>query len=612
MSNHHSFYKPNDELPSNVSTLDQLASLPDDCKNDSDTIRPLRHVNEHGLVVHYSLSPMKYSVSIILLVELMERLTFYSVFYTLTMYLTGVYNSSWNAGFNSIQAATYVSVSTAVAYTAPFCGAIVADAWLGDYKTILFGVLCLYLPGLVLIILTTIPHLLGEAFNTQMLSLAVLCLWPLGTGIVKSVVNVFGARQFHPFLQSSLIESYYVKFYCSINIGALAGICIVPVVARTFGLTVAYSIPVVMLILAMLMFVVGTPRFISSEPAHNLFQIKSAAGSDSASHKQISLSTMFRISLLIVPFCMAYSQMPTVYVLQGMVMERAFTFVDAATINSIDTISVLVFGYVASHYFYPELQRRNVKIPTTYKFAIGSCFGALSIGWAMVVEALIHSAYNRDGSRVSILWQTPSYILIGIGEIFAVSAAYEVAFTTSTPQTKVLASAINIFCVGGIPNILCIALVHACKRWFRSSRGNTDLHLIQDYATAHVGNYFLVLIGILLFGVFINTLPRVRDFVDKVEQTVTELVRTPMTPRHPPTTRSDEETPLLRRTFGDAPALYKMGSMRAGTVSQLPPAAVKQIKAKYLHRLYQKKASAGEAKPSHSSEARPLKHSDTQ
>jgi POT family proton-dependent oligopeptide transporter len=212
-----------------------------------------------------------------------------------------------------------------------------------------------------------------------------------------------------------------------------------------------------------------------------------------------------------------------------------------------------------------------------------------------MVEHMIHVAYFRDGSQISILWQAPSYILIGCGEIFAVSAAYEVAFTTSTPQTKVLASAINIFCIGGIPNVLCIFLYHSCQHWFRNSHGNMNVYRIQDYATAHIGKYFCVLVCILLFGIVINTLPSVREFVDSVEKQVSDLVRTPMTPRHPPTILSsggddddDEETPLIRKQqFANGRVLYKMGSMRAGTVSK---EEVTKIKAKYIHQLYQNKS----------------------
>lgn len=575
--------KSSDDLPSNVCTTEQLVLLPQDCRS-GESDRPLRHVDDKGTVYHYSLSPMKYSVWLILIVELMERFSYYGIYYTMTLYLTGVYDEKWNAGFSSVEAASYVSISTAVAYTAPFIGAVVSDSWLGDYRSIVFGVVCLYLPGLVLLTLTTVPHLLGSQFSSRVLSLSVLFLWPLGTGAVKSVVNVFGARQFHPFLQSSMIQSYYVNFYASINIGALTGIGIVPIIAQRYDPTAAYTIPVVMLSMAIVLFLIATPRFVISQPAHNLFQAKTVSDStNSGSHNNIPLTTMFRISLLIVPFCMAYSQMPTVYVLQGTVMNRAFGVIDAATINSVDTVSVLVFGYMTSSYLYPALQHRKIKVPTTYKFAFGSFMGALSILWAVVVETMIHAAWKRDGSQVSILWQAPSYVLIGIGEIFAVSAAYEVAFNTSTPQTKVLASAINIFCVGGIPNVLCLFLYHICQGWFRNSRGDANIQRIEDYATAHVGNYFFVLVGILMIGMLINALPSVRDFVDGTEKKVSELVRTPMTPRHPPT-RPDEETPLLRR---DAPVLYKMGSMRAGTISKMD--AVKTVKAKYIQRLYESK-----------------------
>ena len=131
------------------------------------------------------------------------------------------------------------------------------------------------------------------------------------------------------------------------------------------------------------------------------------------------------------------------------------------------------------------------------------------------------------------------------GEIFAVSAAYEVAFTASAPENKVLASATNIFCVGGIPNIISIFLYQACQDWFRNStHGNTNISHISDYATAHVYKYFLVLMGILFFGIFINTLPSVRDFVDSIETKAAELVKTP---RMTPLLRERNETSSRRR-----------------------------------------------------------------
>lgn len=201
-----------DDLPTNVSHEDQLKSLPDFCLSGIKQ-RPLRHVNEKGDVSTYHLRPMTYSVIFILLVELLERFSFYGVQYTQTSYLTGAYNHNWNAGMSAVGASSYVSISTAVAYTMPFAGAYLADALMGDYAAILFGAVVLYLPGLVMILVSTIPHLLGDTFPQGLMSFGLLFLWPTGTGVVKSIVNVFGAKQFHPLLQSSLIESYYVNFY---------------------------------------------------------------------------------------------------------------------------------------------------------------------------------------------------------------------------------------------------------------------------------------------------------------------------------------------------------------------------------------------------------------
>jgi hypothetical protein len=182
------------DLPTNVSTEAQLDNLPDVCLSGIKN-RPLRHVNERGDVSTYALQPMFFSVIFILLVELLERFSFYGVNYTQTSFLTGEYNPDWNAGMTSIAASSYVSISVAVAYSMPFLGALLADCVFGDYWSILFGSIFFYLPGLLLILLSSVPYLLGETFNKMALSFGLLFLWPMGTGIVKSIVNVFGAKQ---------------------------------------------------------------------------------------------------------------------------------------------------------------------------------------------------------------------------------------------------------------------------------------------------------------------------------------------------------------------------------------------------------------------------------
>lgn len=614
-------------LPTDVCHASQLERLPQECRSNENPARPLRHVDEHGQVSHYALNPMQYSVGLILLVELLERFSFYGIYYTQTLYLTGAYNEEWNAGYTSVEAASLVSVSTAVAYTTPFIGALLADSFLGDYQAILCGSLAFYLPGVLLIALSTIPHLLGEQFNQSALIWGLTILWPLGTGMVKSVVNVFGAKQHHPILQSSLIERYYVNFYVAINTGALVGITLIPILAQR-NVTIAYMGPLGVLAFGILLFVMGSSRYVISKPPHTLPGSSSSSSPSSSpsrgwccgrtltrsppkspsspatsngDRRRIGLFTIFRISLLIVPFCIAYSQMPTTFIVQGSVMRKAWGFVDAATMNSVDAASVLVFGYLTAHHLYPALAIRNIKIPTTYKFAIGSTLAALAIVWALVVEHWIHASYDLHRSQISVLWQSPSYVLIGWGEIFAVSAAYEAAFSASPSETKALASAINIFCIGGIPNVICLFLFRACQHWFVNRHGNANLSHLQDYATARVGNYFCVLLVILLVGVWLNVHPSVRKFVESVEEQANECTKTPLLPRHPqqqPRFGADEASPLLRSSlrheeylaYGRGPVLNRMGSMRAGSAlgrgDPKAPARKPIIKYKYIPRLY--------------------------
>ena len=399
--------------------------------------------------------------------------------------------------------------------------------------------------------------------------------------------------KFHPLLQSSLIESYYVSFYMCINIGALVGGIVVPQVAQ-YDITLAYTYPVAMLCIGILLFLLGTPRYVRNPPSGDLFSSSDSSPSgkkgvvprsmeSSDDNPTIPLSTILRISGLIIPFNIAYSQMATTFIVQGTVMEKGFGFIDAASMNNADAIAVLFFGHVVGSHFYPALARNGIKIPTTYKFAIGSTLGALAIAWALLVEYMIHSSYKADGSKVNILWQSLAYILIGAGEIFAVSAAYEVAFTASPPEKKALASALNLFCVGGIPNILCIFLYNACRGWFRNARGTISVHLLEDYTSAHVYKYFLVLFGISLLGIIINLLPSVKEYVISIEEKATDMIKTPVMKKRPKRFRSqassdtdyspksDEESPLLRAKrhqaylkYGSGPVLHKSGSMRAG------------------------------------------------
>jgi len=182
-----------ESVEGNVRSKEQLSLIPPQYLSD-DPARPLLRVGRNGTEYKYALRPFVYSVFFILIVECLERFAYYGISNTETAYLTGVYGS-WNAKSSDVEAASMVGTTIVVSYTSPILGGILADGWLGDYWEVALGVAFLYIPGLLLIALTTIPHLLGETFNVTASSVGLAVLWPLGTGAIKTTVNVFGAKQ---------------------------------------------------------------------------------------------------------------------------------------------------------------------------------------------------------------------------------------------------------------------------------------------------------------------------------------------------------------------------------------------------------------------------------
>jgi len=289
--------------------------------------RPLLHIDDDGSRYEYSLKPLLYSVMFILIIELLERFSYYGLNHSQQAYLTGEYNPEWSANLTAVQASMFVSSSQVVAYTAPFVGGIVADGLIGDYWNIISGTVFLYIPGLVLIALASYPYVLGDTFNMGALKAGMLALYPVGAGFIKSVVNIFGAKQYHPRLQSGLISSYYINFYLAINIGSIFGGILIPLLAEE-NTAVSYTVPAIVLFVGLVIFILGTKRYVRARPRKDalwtsLYILCSPLYCRSYdSHKKSNggateddfvtgvfhLIAVFPATMLIVPFMITYNQ----------------------------------------------------------------------------------------------------------------------------------------------------------------------------------------------------------------------------------------------------------------------------------------------------------------
>lgn len=145
----------------------------------------------------------------------------------------------------------------------PIFGAIIADQYLGKYKTIVLFCF-VYIVGLLVLLLTSLPVSLEHGAGLGGFIVAVLVIG-LGTGGIKSNVAPLIADQYRRKLMeikvtpkgerviidpAVTIQRIYMIFYGCINIGALS-LLATPYMERDIGFWSAY-------LMALCMFVVGT------------------------------------------------------------------------------------------------------------------------------------------------------------------------------------------------------------------------------------------------------------------------------------------------------------------------------------------------------------------
>jgi len=357
-----------------------------------------------------------------------------------------------------------------------------------------------------------------------------------------------GASQYHPLLQKKQIEDYYVKFYMMINIGALLGGIIIPILCQ-HNIFVAYLLPVIGLTLSTVIFLVGARRYVRIKPQgsvilqsmaavghsfkkcppslENVKKSKGGKYEDLFVEKTKIMGSLFVLMFLVVPFNIAYGQMSTVFVIQAGVMAKV-GFVDASWMQNFDALSVLLFGYLIGSHLYPYLESRGITLHIMTKLSIGATLGVLALLSDVIIEYQIHSAYQRDGSQLNIMWQIFPFVFIGAGEIFSISSSYEAAFLIAPEGMKTFGSAINLFFIGAIPTLISTALLNACQGWaFTSADGDTKLKYINEYATAHVYRYLWILVAIGILGIIAPQIPAVRRFYDRTLERSENLLKTP-------------------------------------------------------------------------------------
>uniref|UniRef100_A0AAY4CG87 Solute carrier family 15 member 1a n=1 Tax=Denticeps clupeoides TaxID=299321 RepID=A0AAY4CG87_9TELE len=172
-----------------------------------------------------------YPVSIFFIVvnEFCERFSYYGMRAVLVLYFK--YFLLWDEDL----ATSIYHAFVALCYLTPILGAIVADSWLGKFRTIIY-LSIVYAIGQIVMAVSAIHDITDTDRNGTpdnmtfhvALSMLGLVLIALGTGGIKPCVSAFGGDQFEEH-QTTQRSTFFSVFYLCINAGSLLSTIITPI-----------------------------------------------------------------------------------------------------------------------------------------------------------------------------------------------------------------------------------------------------------------------------------------------------------------------------------------------------------------------------------------------
>jgi proton-dependent oligopeptide transporter, POT family len=181
-----------------------------------------------------------------------ERFSYYGMNAILYVYIASLYTGMGVVDDKAADLATStVHFFKTGVYALPMIGAIVADRFLGKYRTILW-LSFVYCAG----------HLVLSCTEGSVSGLHIgLFLIALGSGGIKPCVSAhvgdqFGRSNWH------LVDKVYQGFYFIINLGSFFSTLLIPLVQKKFGWSIAFAIPGILMFIATLIFWLGRKEFV--------------------------------------------------------------------------------------------------------------------------------------------------------------------------------------------------------------------------------------------------------------------------------------------------------------------------------------------------------------
>lgn len=371
-----------------------------------------------------------------------ERFSFYGMKNILTMFMI-----QYMLLEKSVAESKYHLFVSAV-YFFPLLGGILADRFLGKYRTIMW-----------LSLLYCMGHACLAIFDQNPTGFyAGLALIALGSGGIKPCVSAFVGDQFKPSEQDK-VQKVFAIFYWIINFGSFFASAIIPKTLKWYGPSVAFGIPGILMFIATIIFWRGRHLYVDTPPTgknpHSFLNIvkdailnrkhididKKAhfldfAIKDHPIHAINGAKAVFRVIMIFLPipiFWALFDQKGSTWVVQAEAMNRNIVGfnLEPSQLLALNPLLVMILIPLNQTVVYPLLSKLGFELTPLRRITLGMFVAGFSFVCIGLLQIFLDS-----GVTLSVLWQILPYTIITFAEVLVSVTGLEFAYSQAPREMK--------------------------------------------------------------------------------------------------------------------------------------------------------------------------------
>ncbi|HXD18293.1 MAG TPA: peptide MFS transporter [Vicinamibacterales bacterium] len=346
-------------------------------------------------------------LSTLFFTEMWERFSYYGMRAFLIYYMTATV-AAGGLGFGVEYAGNIYGLYTGSAWGASILGGIIADRWLGQYRSVLIGGIIIALGHFTL------------AFKPLPFFYSGLIFIVLGTGLLKPNVSTLVGALYRP--GDARRDAGFSIFYMGINLGALFGPLIAGYLAQKVDWHIGFACAGVGMTAGLIQYVVGRHRL--RAPASEVPASAGTPGDETTAGQQPAhgftttewkrMASIVIFFLVAILFWGAYEQAGSTLALFADRYTRlevfGFSF-PSSWFQSVQPIFVITLAPIFA-WVWIRLGDRDPSVPA--KLALGVLFMGLAFAVLVPAGAM---AQQGAGVRVSPWWLVISYGISELGEL---------------------------------------------------------------------------------------------------------------------------------------------------------------------------------------------------